>query len=153
MDTFTPMSVAVLVKIPPRLAVARAIAIDVVLFAIMAAVHKKCTPSTRRVKGRTCDSVPGLQSMELEGRSEFAHQFSQLTEGIRSDVPGLIGLRYCNPVVGAPQQVLRVIQTCAWEPSRNLLDVTFFQGLRDDVYVCVGRLRKECGPWLVALKK
>ena len=40
--TFTPMSVAVLVKIPPRLAVARAIAIDVVLFAIMAAAREKC---------------------------------------------------------------------------------------------------------------
>ena len=51
-DTFTPMSVAVHVKTPPRLAVARAIAIDVVLFAIMAAVHEKCTSSTRRVDKR-----------------------------------------------------------------------------------------------------
>ena len=41
--TFTPMSVAVLVKIPPRLAVARAIAIDVVLFAIMAVACEKCS--------------------------------------------------------------------------------------------------------------
>ena len=52
-DTFTPMSVAVLVKIPPRLAVARAIAIDVVLFAIVAAVREKCTSITRRVDKRT----------------------------------------------------------------------------------------------------
>ena len=41
--------------------------------------------------------------MEFEGRSELAHQFSQLTEGIRSDVPGLISLRYGDPIVGAPQ--------------------------------------------------
>jgi hypothetical protein len=47
--------------------------------------------------------------MEFEGRSELAYQFSQLAVGIRGDVPSLIGLRYCDPVVGAPQQVLRVI--------------------------------------------
>ena len=47
--------------------------------------------------------------MEFEGRSKFAYQFSQITEGIRSDVPSLIGLRYRDPVVGTPQQVLRVI--------------------------------------------
>ena len=35
-ETSTPMSVPVLVKMPPRLAVARAIATDVALFAIMA---------------------------------------------------------------------------------------------------------------------
>ncbi len=49
--------------------------------------------------------------MEFEGRSELAYQFSQLTVGIRSNVPGLIqvGLGYCDPVVGTPQHVLRVI--------------------------------------------
>lgn len=62
--------------------------------------------------------------MEFEGRSEFAYQFSQLAVGIRSDMPGLVGLRYRNPVVCAPQQVLRVIQTCAREPSRYLLNVS-----------------------------
>jgi hypothetical protein len=35
------MSVAALVKMPPTVAVARAIAIDVVLFAIMAVVREK----------------------------------------------------------------------------------------------------------------
>ena len=40
-DTFAPMSVAVLVKMPPTVAVARAIAIDVVLFAIIAVVREK----------------------------------------------------------------------------------------------------------------
>ena len=81
--------------------------------------------------------------MEFEGRREFAYQFSQLTEGIGSDVPGLIGLRYCDPVVCSPQQILRVVQTCAWKPSRNLLDVTLFQRLRDDVCVCVEKTAKR----------
>ena len=91
--------------------------------------------------------------MGFEGHSELAYQFSQLTVGIRSDVPGFIDLGYCDAVVGEPQHVLRVIQTCAWEPSRKLLDVSLIQGLRDNVCVCVGKLRKESGPWLVALKK
>ena len=79
-------------------------------------------------------------------------QFSQLTVGIRSDVPGSIGLRYCDPIIGAPPHVLRVIQTCAWEPLRNVLDVSLVQGLRDNAYaVCIGKLRKESGPWLVTL--
>ena len=41
------MSVAVLVKVPPRLAVARAIATDIVLFAIMAAMCENCSSSER----------------------------------------------------------------------------------------------------------
>jgi hypothetical protein len=67
--------------------------------------------------------------MELEARSEFAYQFPQLTIGIRSNVPSLVVLRYRDPVVGAPQHVFRIIQTCAWEPSRNLLNVSLFQDL------------------------
>ena len=89
----------------------------------------------------------------FEGRSEFAYQFSQLTIGIRRDVLSLVELRYCDPVVGAPQQVLRVIQACAWEPSRNFFDVTLFQGLWDNAYTCVGEMRKESGPWLEGPKK
>jgi hypothetical protein len=69
--------------------------------------------------------------MELEGRSEFAHQFSQLTIGIRSDVPGLVELRYRDPIVDAPQQVFCVIQTSTWEPSRDLLNVSLLQDLQD----------------------
>jgi hypothetical protein len=69
--------------------------------------------------------------MELEGRSEFAYQFSQVTIGIRSDVPGLVELRYRDPIVDAPQQVFRVIQTSTWEPSRDLLNVSLLQDLQD----------------------
>jgi len=95
--------------------------------------------------------VPRLEPVEFEGRSELAYQFSQFTVGIRGDAPGLIGLGY--PVVGAPQHVLLAIQMGAREPSRNLLDVPLTQDLRDNGYVCVEKLGKENGPWLVALKK
>jgi hypothetical protein len=81
--------------------------------------------------------------MEFEGRSEFAYQLSQLTIGVRSDMPGLVELRYRNPIIDAPQQVFRVIQTCTWEPSRNLLNVSLFQDLQDHAYARVDKLRKE----------
>jgi hypothetical protein len=88
------MSVAVLVKIPPRLAVARATAIDVVLFAIMAAVCEMFIGHMEsKTEGRTCDSISGLKPVEFEGRSEFAYQFPQLTVGIRRDVSSLVELR------------------------------------------------------------
>jgi hypothetical protein len=92
--------------------------------------------------------------MEFEGRSEFAYQLSQLTIGIRSDVFGLVELRYRDPIVDAPQQVFRIIQTCSWEPSRNLLNVSLLQDLvQDHAYSRVEKLRKESEPWLVGLKK
>jgi hypothetical protein len=91
--------------------------------------------------------------MEFEGSSELAYQLSRLAVGIRGDVAGLIGFRYCDPVVGAPQHVLCVIQMCVWEPSMNLLNVSLVQNLRDNAYVCVEKVRKESGPWLLALKK
>jgi hypothetical protein len=89
----------------------------------------------------------------FEGNSELAYQVSQLAIGIRGDVAGLIGLHYCDPVVGASQHALRVIQTRVWKRSGNHLDVSLVQDLRDDAYVCVGKLRKESGPWSVALNK
>jgi hypothetical protein len=92
--------------------------------------------------------------MEFEGRSEFAYQLSQLTIGIRSDVFGLVELRYRDPIVDTPQQVFRIIQTCTWEPSRNLLNVSLLQDLvQDHAYACVEKRQKETGPWLVGLKK
>lgn len=47
----------------------------------------------KMTKGRTCDSVPGLETMEFEGCSEFAYQFSQFTMGIRRGVSRLVELR------------------------------------------------------------
>ena len=41
----------------------------------------------KKARGRTCDSVPGMNAMEFEGCSEFAYQFSQLTKGIRCLCP------------------------------------------------------------------
>ena len=46
----------------------------------------------KKTKGRTCDSVPGLEAMEFEGCSDFAYQFSQFTIGIRRDVSSLVEL-------------------------------------------------------------
>jgi hypothetical protein len=51
-DTCTLMSVAILAKMPPRLAVARTIATDIALFAMMATACERChwyaniTPTT-----------------------------------------------------------------------------------------------------------
>lgn len=81
--------------------------------------------------------------MVSEGRSELAYQFSQLTIGIRRDVSGLVELRYRDPLVSTPQQVFCVIQTCTREPSRNLLDVSLFQNLRDNGCLYVEKLRRE----------
>ena len=81
--------------------------------------------------------------MEFEGSGELANQFSKLTVAIRADVPRLAGLCFCDPVVGAPQHVLRVIQTRAEEPTRTVLDVYLVQDLRGNAYACGGKLRKE----------
>lgn len=81
-DTFTPMSVAVLVKIPPRDAVAKAIATAIVLLVTMALgreTGKRWKPSDA---GRTCYSVTMLESMRLEGSSQLTDLLSQLTIGV-----------------------------------------------------------------------
>lgn len=41
----------------------------------------------------------------------------------------------CDPVAGAPQQVIHIIQACAWEPSKNFLDVALFQDLLDIMHL------------------
>ena len=62
---------------------------------------------------------------------------------------GLVCLRYCYAFIGTPQHVLRVIQTCAWEPLRNLLDVSFTQNLQENVYYALwrGGKRADLGWW------
>ena len=73
----------------------------------------------------------------------------QLTAGIRGDMAGLIGLRYRDPDVGVT----------TWSPHNPnvrlviILNVSLVQDLRNEAYACVGKLRKESGPWLVVLKK
>jgi hypothetical protein len=61
-------------------------------------------------------------------------------------MPSLVELRYRDPVIDTPQQVFRVIQTCTWEPLRNLLNVSLFQDLQDHAYVRVDKLQKKSGP-------
>jgi hypothetical protein len=58
---------------------------------------------------RTCYSVTWLESMYSEGARQFAYLLSQLTIGVGRDMPGIIALRYCDPVISAPEQVLCIV--------------------------------------------
>ena len=44
----------------------------------------------------------------FEGCGKLVYQFPQVTARIRGEVAGLIGLRYYDPVLGAPRHVLCV---------------------------------------------
>ena len=125
------MSVAVLVNIPPTLAVASATTTAAVLLAIIA----RQGPATLNfevewaVGKLTSNSITRLKPIDTERRGHLANRFSKLAEGVRLNVPRFVTFCYRKRVVVAPKEVLRIVEACTRKPLGNLFETTFLDNL------------------------